>query len=60
MYFWNYAEHHSNMTFPIPKRKWMVFIATILDEYIAAPDGNIDFLNDIQKAGEDYGCSECK
>jgi dihydrofolate reductase len=32
-----------------------LFIAMSLDGYIAAPDGDIDFLSQVEQAGEDYG-----
>lgn len=32
-----------------------VFIATSLDGFIARPDGRIDWLSLVERAGEDYG-----
>lgn len=38
-------------------RKLCIFIAMSLDGYIAKPDGDISFLDDMNKEGEDYGYS---
>jgi dihydrofolate reductase len=37
------------------KRKLCLFIAMSLDGYIAKPDGDISFLNEMNHEGEDYG-----
>lgn len=39
-------------------RKVFMYIAVSLDGYIARPDGNIEWLSSVQRAGEDYGYSE--
>ncbi len=36
-------------------RKLILYIATSLDGYIAAPEDNLDFLSLVQKEGLDYG-----
>lgn len=36
-------------------RKLCLFIAMSLDGYIAKPDGDISFLNQVEQEGEDYG-----
>ena len=38
-------------------RKLILYIATSLDGYIAKPNDDLDFLNIVQKEGEDYGYS---
>lgn len=38
-------------------RKLCLFIAMSLDGYIAKPDGDISFLDDMNQEGEDYGYS---
>lgn len=40
------------------KRKVIVYIATSLDGYIATPDDDLNFLNIVEKEGEDYGYHE--
>jgi dihydrofolate reductase len=35
----------------------VLYIATSLDGFIARPDGNIDWLSVVERAGEDYGYS---
>lgn len=40
------------------KRKVVLFIAMSLDGYIAKTDGNIDFLSEVERAGEDYGYAD--
>lgn len=40
------------------KRSLMLYISCSLDGYIAAPDGSLDFLNPMQKEGEDYGYAD--
>lgn len=37
------------------ERKVILYIATSLDGYIAAPDDNLDFLSTVEQEGEDYG-----
>lgn len=37
------------------ERKVIVYIAMSMDGYIAKPDDNLDFLNKVEKEGEDYG-----
>jgi len=39
-------------------RKVILFIAMSLDGFIAKPDGDISFLNQVELEGEDYGYSE--
>jgi dihydrofolate reductase len=39
-------------------RKLILYIAMSLDGYIAKPDGDISFLSQVEKEGEDYGYSE--
>jgi dihydrofolate reductase len=39
-------------------RKLCLFIAMSLDGFIAKPDGDIGFLNQVELEGEDYGYSE--
>jgi dihydrofolate reductase len=40
------------------QRKLVLYISCSLDGYIAAPDGSLDFLNPMQKEGEDYGYAD--
>lgn len=37
------------------KRKVIVYIAASLDGFIAGPDGDLSFLSQVEKQGEDYG-----
>ncbi len=37
------------------ERKIILYIASSLDGFIAAPDDNLDFLKMVEKPGEDYG-----
>jgi dihydrofolate reductase len=39
-------------------RNLILYIACSLDGYIATPDGSLDFLNLVQKEGEDYGYAD--
>jgi dihydrofolate reductase len=39
-------------------RKLSIFIATSLDGYIAKPNDDLSFLNQVEKEGEDYGYAE--
>lgn len=39
-------------------RKLILYIACSLDGYIAKPNDNLDFLNIVQREGEDYGYGE--
>lgn len=39
-------------------RKLILYIACSLDGYIAKPNDNLDFLNIVQRDGEDYGYGE--
>lgn len=39
-------------------RKLILYIACSLDGYISKPNNNLDFLNRVQKEGEDYGYSK--
>lgn len=39
-------------------RKLLLYIATSIDGYIAAPGDNLDFLSSVQVPGEDYGYAE--
>lgn len=39
-------------------RQVLLYIAASLDGYIAKQDGNIEFLNMVEQAGEDYGHAE--
>lgn len=39
-------------------RKLILYIACSLDGYIAKPNDNLDFLNMVQREGEDYGYAE--
>lgn len=39
-------------------RKLILYISCSLDGYIAKPNDNLDFLNLVQKDGEDYGYNE--
>jgi dihydrofolate reductase len=40
------------------QRKVILYIATSLDGFIAKPNGDISFLSDVEKEGEDYGYSK--
>lgn len=40
------------------RRKVILYIATSLDGYIAAPGGDLNFLGMVAKEGEDYGYAE--
>jgi dihydrofolate reductase len=40
------------------ERKIILFIASSLDGFIAAPGDNLDFLSLVEKPGEDYGYAE--
>ncbi len=39
-------------------RSLILYISCSLDGYIASPDGSLDFLNPMQKEGEDYGYAD--
>jgi dihydrofolate reductase len=39
-------------------RKTILYIACSLDNFIAGPNDNLDFLNAVHKEGEDYGYGE--
>lgn len=39
-------------------RNLILYIAMSLDGYIAKPDGDISFLSQVEKDGEDYGYSK--
>lgn len=40
------------------KRKVIVYIAASLDGFIAGPDGDLSFLSQVEKEGEDYGYAD--
>lgn len=43
------------MTSPMPRPHCAVFIATSIDGFIARGDGSLDWLDLVQRKGEDYG-----
>ena len=53
--FGNQSEYHINLK---GTRKVILYIATSLDGFIAKPDGDIEYLNDMDREGEDYGYSD--
>ena len=53
--FGNQSEYHINLK---GTRKVIIYIATSLDGFIAKPDGDIEYLNDMDREGEDYGYSD--
>ncbi|MEZ4452676.1 MAG: dihydrofolate reductase family protein [Nannocystaceae bacterium] len=46
------------MTATPPRPRVSVFLAQSLDGYIARPDGGLDWLEAVQRPGEDYGFAE--